>query len=107
MEEKNIIYATSININSKISSNINLYLANTLTTEDYNKFIDFVEFFNITDLINPINFGKKNDKILCIDLENHNREISFFDLKIFLERNKINFSKIIDEYPELLYLIKR
>lgn len=69
--------------------------------------LKLIDFLKVHDLNTPSNFGKKNNKIFCIDLENHNQNISFYDLKVFLEENNKNFIEIVNEYPELFYLIKR
>lgn len=107
LEDNNINYVNNLKIKSKLLNNINIYLKNFLKEEEYENFLKLIDFLKVYDLNTPSNFGKKNNKIFCVDLENHNQNIGFYDLKVFLEENNKNFIEIVNEYPELFYLIKR
>lgn len=91
-----------------LDKKINCYFKSILSDKEYSTLINLINLFNVVDLIGFSNFGFDKEKkiIRCLDLENYNRKLSFNELKLFFEKEKLNFGEFINKYPQLLNLIE-
>lgn len=94
--------SSKIIYSSRLGSNFNFYFNSKMSNKKYEKLINLINFFNTKDLSIPNNYGvDKNETVKCVDLDNFNYQISFIELKEFINLNceENNFSEIINKYP--------